>query len=666
MSTAAPARLELNDDHKSVLLSAAREIVQAATLNRKPSPPDPNLAGLADETVAGAFVSLKRKGRLRSCCGSFGQTMALKDALHTAATRAATDDPRFPRLSPNEVPHLELEVYVLHSPETVDGPGEARARAVTVGTHGLQVIRGNQRGLLLPSVPVENGWDAGEFLNQVCLKAGLPATAWKDEETTLLTFEGESFGDRLLGDGEADQWQVPGNRFSGREFAAYAQHCRSVFEALLRGSTPLYYCPSVSDANVRGVVVTVSQPETGAEMSTWQLSWKQTVPLQSTLFTLCQQLAQNLGRQGARQNDLQVDLTIADDVAMHGTASDFDANGLDSQNRGVLVQDRTASGWTFDPDLGPDTLVQEAVKAAEMAEPEGALVFSFAVQSTRDRLNVTSRPRPVQGPDVRPPAAAGTFYPADPAEMNGMLDEFLAEEASQDRWTAAMVPHAGWRFSGRLAADVLKRIEMPTSIIVIGPKHTPHGVEWAVAPHQTWSLPGEDVASDPELAQSLAEAIPGLQLDAAAHHREHGIEVELPLIARLAPEARVLGIAIGGGNLERCEQFADGLAKVIRERDEKPLLVISSDMNHFATDAETRRLDEMALAELDRKAPDALFKTVRENHISMCGMLPAVIVLKTLKKLDALSQAERVGYATTCDTTGDPSRVVGYAGMLFK
>jgi AmmeMemoRadiSam system protein B len=202
-------------------------------------------------------------------------------------------------------------------------------------------------------------------------------------------------------------------------------------------------------------------------------------------------------------------------------------------------------------------------------------------------------------------------------------------------------------------------------VIVIGPKHTNLGMDWAVAPHQTWLMPVGHVSSDFVLAQKLCRAIPGLHMDAAAHQREHAIEVELPFLARLAPETKVVGIAIGHGDLESCRRFAEGLANLLRELKEQPLLLISSDMNHFATDAETRLLDAMALEQLDRCDPEKLYQTVTEQNISMCGVLPAVIVLQTLRILGRLKKAERVGYATSADVTGDPSRVVGYAGMLF-
>ena len=144
-------------------------------------------------------------------------------------------------------------------------------------------------------------------------------------------------------------------------------------------------------------------------------------------------------------------------------------------------------------------------------------------------------------------------------------------------------------------------MQIPQTVIVIGPKHTPHGVEWAVAPHATWSIPGATLASDPELARQLGRRrFPAWQLDAAAHAQEHAIEVELPFIARLAPQTE------GGGHCHWRRR--SGSLPPVRRRagrtssaslPEPPLLVISSDMNHFASDAENRRLDEMALAAME-------------------------------------------------------------------
>jgi AmmeMemoRadiSam system protein B len=138
------------------------------------------------------------------------------------------------------------------------------------------------------------------------------------------------------------------------------------------------------------------------------------------------------------------------------------------------------------------------------------------------------------------------------------------------------------------------------------------------------------------------------------------------LIARLAPHARVVGISVGQGSLDQALIFASQMAGVLRGLPKRPMLLISSDMNHFANDAETRRLDRLALDAIETLDPAKVFDTVQQNQISMCGMYPCVIVMETLRQLDLLHRSELVGYATSAEVNGQPSRVVGYAGMLFN
>jgi AmmeMemoRadiSam system protein B len=410
------------------------------------------------------------------------------------------------------------------------------------------------------------------------------------------------------------------------------------------------------------------RPDTQATLHFHQNSLRPGLPLQSTLFALLQTAAQALRAQRITAdgfNALQIGLTFLHDPMLHGTVADSDLAGLQPQKRSAMVFERTKTALIFDPQRTVEELLTEAAELAQVTHPGGAAVYSLATVTNARPVSVSTAPKPIRGPAIRPAAVAGTFYDADPEALAHAVDELLAGDRSAEEWPAALVPHAGLRFSGRIAAAVLRRLKIPKQVIVIGPKHTPHGMDWAVAPQQTWSLPGGSMASDPVLALRLCQAIPGLEMDAAAHQREHAIEVELPLLARLAPDAKVVGIAIGHGDLESCRRFAEGLAEVLRTRDEMPLLLISSDMNHFATDSENRRLDALALDALERRDPELLFRTVTDHSISMCGMLPAVIVLETLRLLGRLTKTERIGYATSADVTGDTSRVVGYAGMLF-
>lgn len=219
---------------------------------------------------------------------------------------------------------------------------------------------------------------------------------------------------------------------------------------------------------------------------------------------------------------------------------------------------------------------------------------------------------------------------------------------------------------GRIAASVLRRIQMPRTIVVLCPKHRGGGVECAVAPWKRWLVPGGGVETDVALSQRLAEGISELELDDRPHRQEHAIEVQLPMLAKFAPESKIVGIAVGRVGWKQCETIADGLAELLRDQLDEVLLLISSDMNHFANDAENRRLDELAMQALDRLDPAGLHETCRQHHITMCGMLPSVIVLSALQRLNALHHAVRVDYGTSADSTGDTGQVVGYAGMLFR
>lgn len=267
----------------------------------------------------------------------------------------------------------------------------------------------------------------------------------------------------------------------------------------------------------------------------------------------------------------------------------------------------------------------------------------------------------------RPPAVAGTFYPADPRQLERAIDDLLAVQiAAAESWQAALVPHAGWVYSGRIAAAVFARCQIPDRIIVLCPKHRPGGAQWAVAPYHHWQIPGAQLDGDVSLAEQLAGRIDGLEIDATPHLQEHAIEVQLPLLAHRNPDVRVVGITVGRAEYDDCLRLAAGLADIMSSHEPSPLLIISSDMNHFATDQENRRLDQMALTALQQCDPRALYDVCLEQKISMCGVRPAVMVLEALRMLGKLRECQKVAYATSADASGDFSRVVGYAGLLFR
>jgi hypothetical protein len=171
------------------LLGCARRHVEAATRGRDSVCELP--ADLAATPVAGVFVTLLDGDRLRACIGNWhaGQPEPLGTALTHAARAAATCDHRFAPLLPAELPLLTVEVTVLHHPRAVEAAGEARLAEVVVGRHGLLLEDPHHRGLLLPQVARDHGWDARTLLEHTAVKAGLPAGAWRNPDVRLVTFE---------------------------------------------------------------------------------------------------------------------------------------------------------------------------------------------------------------------------------------------------------------------------------------------------------------------------------------------------------------------------------------------------------------------------------------------------------------------------------------------
>jgi AmmeMemoRadiSam system radical SAM enzyme/AmmeMemoRadiSam system protein B/AmmeMemoRadiSam system protein A len=660
-------RPTLDKKQEADVFSAAGAIVAAAVVGGPIDRPPALDDAVASVPLLGAFVSLKRSGQLRSCCGFLGQRIRLAEAIHHAAIRAARDDPRFPPISPTELAHLDMEVWLLWGLQPVAAKGRDRVAAVEIGRHGLQIQRGAARGLLLPAVAVEHHFDAETFLRQVCLKAQLPAEAWQDDSTQLMTFEGYAIRGPLRAVLEGPEPDAATGGPTPQQLAALAQFCRQNLAALVQGATPSYYLPGGYDGDVHGLLVDLRVAGIEGTVSVHRLSVKPPMPLQSTLLSLVQALSGGLrarGIGGEAIANATLNLGVLWDPSLHGTTDSPDLAGVDPSRRAVLVLGRSGWACVYDASQSAEHALKEAATLAQLPKATPGNVLTMAVASSGERRVVATNIPSPEAP--RPAAVAGMFYPGGAREMDAMLDDMLPKGRHPEPWAGAMVPHAGWVYSGNLAAETLSRIAIPSRAIVFAPKHNAVGADWAVAPHGRWVLPGHVVESDPELAHRLAAGIDGLELDGAAHRPEHAIEVQLPILARLAPATRVVGVAMYGGEWPDLQRFAEQLAAVIAALPEHPLLIVSTDMNHYASEEETRRLDELALEPIRQRDPKKLLDVVRQHRITMCGVVPAVIVMETLRRLGALATCEIVGHTTSAERTKDATRVVGYAGVLFR
>jgi AmmeMemoRadiSam system protein A len=175
----------LTTEERGELLRAARESLEAHLSRREVPADETALPGLNE--LRPAFVTLRNRdsGELRGCRGEVVAAAALVESVRRVAVAAATDDPRFPGVTLEELPEISIEINAL-------GPMEPISEEdVEIGRHGLMIVLGPFSGLLLPEVPLDWGWDRRQFLENLCLKAGLPPEAWKEPDAVLYGFEAE-------------------------------------------------------------------------------------------------------------------------------------------------------------------------------------------------------------------------------------------------------------------------------------------------------------------------------------------------------------------------------------------------------------------------------------------------------------------------------------------
>jgi len=268
---------------------------------------------------------------------------------------------------------------------------------------------------------------------------------------------------------------------------------------------------------------------------------------------------------------------------------------------------------------------------------------------------------------IRPPAVAGRFYPDDPSRLRLDLDSFVARSSNEKkiRTIACIVPHAGYMYSGSVAGEVYRCLEIPRRLILIGPRHYPHGASLAILSDGAWQTPLGMAPIDHLLAEKIIRAFPDLREDAVAHSTEHSLEVQLPFLQHLVPSFAFVPIVIGPAQWNTLDRLGHALATVIAAEREPVLLIASSDMNHYESDAVTRVKDRKAIEQILALDPRKLFDTVRDEQISMCGNAAVAAVLVAAKELGA-THSELIRYATSGEVNGDMEEVVGYAGMVIR
>lgn len=268
---------------------------------------------------------------------------------------------------------------------------------------------------------------------------------------------------------------------------------------------------------------------------------------------------------------------------------------------------------------------------------------------------------------IRKPIVAGQFYPTEPAALKKLISSFVAKKnIKPQKAISCILPHAGYIYSGKVAALTLQAVKPADTYIILGPNHTGYGAECSIVKDGAWSTPFELVNIDSDLASQLLKNSKFLEEDEQAHAYEHAIEVELPLIqAVLGCSFSFVPITLATGTDLVYKDISEAIAKSVKNSTKKIMIIASSDMTHYEHQNDATKKDEEAIKAILQLDEQLLLEKIERLGITMCGYIPVVIAIMAAKKLGAV-HAQLIDYQTSGDITGDYSSVVGYAGIVIQ
>ncbi|MCX5971645.1 MAG: AmmeMemoRadiSam system protein B [Coprothermobacterota bacterium] len=279
---------------------------------------------------------------------------------------------------------------------------------------------------------------------------------------------------------------------------------------------------------------------------------------------------------------------------------------------------------------------------------------------------------------MRAPVVAGTFYPVEPRALSRLIGECyrhplgpglpipLHEVPPGGRLFGLVVPHAGFLCSGPVAAHAYKRLAENGFrwALLAGPNHTGRGAPFSLMTGGSWTTPLGQMAIAEEEGRAFLAKIPELKEDAMAHRREHSLEVQLPFLQDLNPEARFLPLCVSSYELDSLKRVGGAIGIRLKEEREA-IFIASTDLSHYHLEEQAHRLDQMALEAILSLDADLLYQRVTTVPISMCGFAPVILLIEAARKAGA-NHVELLRYATSGDTCSGKEQVVGYAALAFS
>jgi len=263
---------------------------------------------------------------------------------------------------------------------------------------------------------------------------------------------------------------------------------------------------------------------------------------------------------------------------------------------------------------------------------------------------------------MRKPAVSGQFYPKNPNDLNKQLDRCFHDVEMEKRHViGAVIPHAGYIYSGNVAAHVFSKLQDVKTFVIIGLNHRGMGSAVAVSA-QPWETPLGTVEVDYDFIQALPKRI--IDTDETAHIYEHSIEVQLPFLQYRFKKFKIVPISMSLQDEETAKEVGDEVSETVKKLRSKAVILASSDFTHYEPDSVAREVDRHVVKPILELDVPEFYKRIRNKNASVCGVGPIAAMMHAVKELGAKG-GEVIKYATSGEVARDMTSVVGYAGIII-
>ncbi len=273
-----------------------------------------------------------------------------------------------------------------------------------------------------------------------------------------------------------------------------------------------------------------------------------------------------------------------------------------------------------------------------------------------------------RGENVRNSILSGTWYPGSRDALTKGIEDYLSKAkpvSLEGELKAIIVPHAGYLYSGQVAAHAYKLLRKMNfkRVIMIGPSHRVGFEGVSINLQSGYKTPLGVAPVDRVIARKIIDTSPHIRWLPEAHAREHSLEIQLPFLQTVIKDFQIVPILMGQQDFRTCSELAEGLVQVMGTMD-RTLLVASSDLSHFHSYKSARKLDMELIKHVREFDPEGLAGSLSSGRCEACGGGPIIVAMLAAQKLGA-NRAAILNYANSGDVTGDHSRVVGYLSVAL-